>query len=229
MSPWPGGLPEGCRLAVFDLDGTLYEQGPVRRRMMLRLLGAGGQPGRLTRLAILRRYRALREEGVAAGPEGGIEDALHARLARETGRDPDALRVLTRAWMEEHPLAYLAAARVPGAADLFGILRRRGVRVAVWSDYPVLSKLAALGLEADDHAAADDPDVRALKPDPAGLRRLIARAAVAPAETLMIGDRPERDGEAARRAGVPFLLRARRGPEGVPRVADFVGLAEALA
>lgn len=213
------GLPDvlGYRLVVFDLDGTLYRQGPVRRGMLAEILAAPpeagpGRPlGRLARLSLLRRFRRLREEISLSAPEG-FDAALFARLARETGRGEPELRALAHDWMERRPLPRLMAARVPGAAELIAALRARGRAVAVWSDYPVTDKLAALGIEADHHLWAGDPGLGALKPDPAGLRLAMARAGAAPEETLMVGDRLSHDGAAAKAAGVDFLLRADRRP-----------------
>ena len=216
-------LARDCRLAVFDLDGTLYEQGPVRRRMMAELLTAPAAEGRLFRLNALRRYRHLREaEG--ADPMPGFEDRILTRLASETGRPREEIRALVSEWMERRPLRRLRAARVRGAGRLFAGLRAKGVRVAVWSDYPVADKLAALDLDADDTASAGDADVGRLKPDPAGLRVLLDRAGCTPSEAVMIGDRESRDGEAARALGVAFLLRQKGGA-----LPDFVALADSLA
>jgi putative hydrolase of the HAD superfamily len=74
------------------------------------------------------------------------------------------------------------------------------------SDYPSRTKIAALGLHADYHVSASD--VGLLKPHPRGLQRLMELAGTAPEETLLIGDRLARDGEAARRAGCLCLLRS---------------------
>jgi len=41
--------PLSYKLVVFDLDGTLYHQAPVRRAMLMDLLRDGGDPGRFAR------------------------------------------------------------------------------------------------------------------------------------------------------------------------------------
>jgi FMN phosphatase YigB (HAD superfamily) len=87
-------------------------------------------------------------------------------------------------------------------------LRTAGVAVAVLSDYPAADKLAALELEADILVSAVDPRVDRLKPHPRGLQRVIELAGVEPEKTVMIGDRDERDGECARRAGARWLIKA---------------------
>ena len=219
--------PGRYRLVVFDLDGTLYHQGPVRRGMLADLLvspAPAGEPGRIMRLSVLRKFRILREDLARRAP-ANFDAPLFARLAAETGYSETVLRSLVSQWIEVRPLPRLGAARVAGAAELFAALRARGIQIAVWSDYPVQEKLPALGLHADHLLSALDPDVAALKPDPAGLLELIRRTGVTQGEVLMIGDRDSHDGAAARAAGVDFLLRARRGPPGIPRVSDFVDLA----
>lgn len=214
-------------LVVFDLDGTLYRQGPVRRRMLAELLSTGGPPGRLTRLNLLRRFRQLREEVALGNPRGF--DSTFARLAEQTGHNEGSLRALVTEWMERRPLRHLARARVAGVAALFDRLRAAGTTIAVWSDYPVTDKLAALSLTADHCLWAGDPHVGALKPDPAGLLHLIARTGTDRDRVLMVGDRLSHDGAAAEAANVDFLLRAARCPPVLAarqyHVADFTALA----
>jgi HAD superfamily hydrolase (TIGR01549 family) len=179
-------------------------------------------------LTILRRFRQLREELALTAPQG-FEAPLFSRLSAETGLQEKDLRDLAEEWMEQRPLGRLHAARVAGASDLFTALRSRGTQIAVWSDYPVQDKLAALDLRADYVLSAQDDQLGVLKPDPAGLSWLLDQAGVPPEAVLMVGDRDTHDGAAARALGVDFLLRAKRGPPGVPRVPDFAGLAAELA
>src|SRR3546814_7573830 len=118
--------------------------------------------------------------------------------------------------LHAHPLAYLPACRFDGLDRLFDGLRGSGRPIAILSDYPGEAKLRALGLTADLHVSAVDPDVDRLKPHPKGLLRVVERLGLRTDECLFIGDRAERDGECARRAGMPYLLKTpRRGGDGV--------------
>ncbi len=218
------------RLVVFDLDGTLYRQWPVRRGMMRDLLLQGGALGRLARLRILRRFRQLRETFALTAAQG-FERPLFARLSADIGCEETILRALVHEWMERRPLPRLRKARVPGSAALFAALRARATTVAVWSDYPVPDKLAALGMWADHQIWPGHGGLDALKPNPAGLSILMARTGYAAHQTLMIGDRQSHDGVAADAAGVDFLLRADRRPSTLGphhfHVRDFHSLADA--
>lgn len=214
MTAHPAGrLPDllRYRLVVFDVDGTLYRLGPVRRGMLKDILVTGGAPGRWTRFRILRRFRQLREELSHVQPRD-FDPALFGRLSAETGRPESELRPLVSQWMIQRPLSLLPDARVAGVRQVFETLRAHGVETAIWSDYPVPEKLTALGLTARHHVWAGDDDVCALKPDPTGLLLLMDRLKIAPEDTLMIGDRLTHDGAAATAAGTDFLLISERAP-----------------
>lgn len=200
------------KLVVFDLDGTLYRQAPVRRAMFVDLLRYGGAPGRYQRFNILRHFRRMREELAIEAPKD-FEGPLFARLASRTGYPEPFLIELVREWMEERPLIHLKAAMVAGARDFIENLRGQGVAVTVWSDYPVQAKLKTLDIAVDDTLTASDENVNALKPDPTGLYLAMDQAGVGPGETLMVGDRLTHDGAAATAANVDFLLRNDKAPK----------------
>ncbi|MBN9089505.1 MAG: HAD family hydrolase [Reyranella sp.] len=199
----------GLRLVVFDVDGTLYRQRPLRLRMARDLLLHALLRRDLATLLVLRKYRRLREQ---MGDER-VEDfagPLVARTAAAIGCPPERVRAIVSQWIDRHPLPYLRACRYDGLGELFAGLRRHGKTIGVLSDYPAAAKLAALELTADHVITADDPGIGILKPHPRGLETLIRQAGTTPATTLLIGDRAERDGLAARAAGARVLLRASR-------------------
>lgn len=207
-------------LVAFDVDGTLYDQ----RRMRLRMMRDMGWHVLRTRSldvpAVIGRYRHLREE-LGDAEQDRFEDELIRRTGLATNRDPYQVRAIAEEWMDRRPLPYLAACRYDGVAQLFDGLRRHGKRIGVVSDYPARAKLAALGLEADVIVSATDPRVGILKPHPRGLLDLVARAGSEPSTTLLIGDRVERDGEAARRAGAAVLIRTSKPRPGWRTFARF--------
>jgi FMN phosphatase YigB (HAD superfamily) len=103
-------------------------------------------------------------------------------------------------------------------------LNRSGVTIGVLSDYPAADKLAALELEADLQVSAVDPEVDRLKPHPRGLQRVIEICGVATEQVVMIGDRDERDGECARRAGTRYLIKSSVGQPGMHRFSEYADL-----
>jgi putative hydrolase of the HAD superfamily len=197
------------RLVVFDLDGTLYPQRPLRMRMAARLCWHAATRLDLSAIKVLRTYRRLRERFGEAETEG-FESKLRAEVGAAHRLTPSEVGAIIETWIDEKPLALLRGySRLPG---LFAGIRRSGRKLAVLSDYPCAKKLAALGLSADRALAAEE--VGFLKPHPAGLQRLMNEFGARPAETVLVGDRPERDGEAARRAGAKALILSRKSRAG---------------
>src|SRR5579864_5188355 len=92
---------------LFDLDGTLYKQSTIRRRMAGRLLKSClAEPIHGLRiLRGLRAYRRAQEEMRGAPPaEGGLESGQLAWASQHTGLPVDELRPMVAMWMEERPL-----------------------------------------------------------------------------------------------------------------------------
>jgi putative hydrolase of the HAD superfamily len=194
-------------LVVFDIDGTLYDQRRLRIRMMRDLLLDAAARRRLDAIIVLRAHRQIRER-LAEREAPDFEAILVAETASATGHSPDAIRRIVEEWIERRPLPYLPACRYPGLVELFAGLRRDRKIIGILSDYPAGAKLAALGLDADHIVCANDDRIGLLKPNPRGLLAIIAAAGVSPAETVLIGDRADRDGLAARRSGVWPLIRS---------------------
>ena len=207
-------------LVVFDMDGTLYRQRPLRIRMARDLALHTLLKRDVTAIAVLARYRRIRER---LGDEQVIdfEHALISQTADATANSPDDVRSIVSEWIEQRPLTYLAACRYPGVPQLFAGLRRSGRSIGILSDYPAKAKLEALGLAAEHVVCAGDEGIGCLKPHPKGLAFLIAAAGAKPEETLVIGDRVDRDGLVARRVGAQALIRSSRPIEGWQTFASF--------
>ena len=201
------------RLVVFDVDGTLYDQRGLRFCMLREMLHCSIRSRGIAFISILRAYRRIREE---------LGDLLHEDFERElisrtaacVGCSEDQVRSTAEEWLERRPLRHLIRYRYPRLPELFRGLRKHGKKIGVFSDYPARKKLDALELDADVVICAGDEDVGVLKPHAKGLRVLMSQAAMNPAETLMIGDRPERDGLAAQAANVRVLIRSRKPIDG---------------
>lgn len=196
-------------LVVFDVDGTLYDQRGLRLIMLRALLVDALRSRSLDTLRTLRTFRHVREKLGDAG-ESSFMEAQFVQTADRHGKTPQQVRELVGDWMEARPLASVARYRYPYLEELFAGLRRHGKKVAVFSDYPAVDKLAAMGLDADLVVCATDPEIGRLKPDPAGLLEILRRTGVAPERALMIGDREDRDAAAAWQAGVRSLIRGGR-------------------
>lgn len=204
---------EAIRLVAFDVDGTLYRQRRLRWRMAAELARDALVRRDLTTLRVLARYRRLRDQLADAETEDFLPPLL-AATAAASGVPESKVTAIVEEWIERRPLPHLAALRHPGLGALFAALRRRGKKIGVLSDYPAVAKLAALGLAADHVVSAEDAAIGVMKPEPRGLIALMHAAGAEPATTVLVGDRVERDGMAARRAGARALIRSARPVEG---------------
>ena len=195
------------RALLFDLDGTLYRQTPMRALMAMELLTlAVSRPFSAPRqLRALKEYRRA-QEALRTGP------ASHARqlevAVERSGVPAEELSALVNEWMLERPLKYLPLCRATGLGGLLDLLDRKALPLALFSDYPADGKLRALGLEARFRIVlcSTDPDIAAFKPNPRGFEVACARLGLPPSEVLMVGDRADVDGEGARAAGMPCVI-----------------------
>jgi HAD superfamily hydrolase (TIGR01549 family) len=202
---------KSIRLVVFDVDGTLYDQRALRLRMLKDLIGHTIASRSIETLKMLRFYRRMRET-IGKQEIDEFDNVLIARTAEQTGIAPAKVRLLLSEWVEQRPLAHIRTCRYPRIAELFAQLKKRKKIIGIFSDYPAVEKLRALELKADIVVSASDVGI--LKPNPRGLSRVMTAAGVGPQETILIGDRIDRDGEAALRAGVTSMIRSNKPIEG---------------
>jgi putative hydrolase of the HAD superfamily len=188
---------------LVDLDGTLYAALPVKLCMLPELLLAGRSA-----LSTLRRFRSeherLREsqEGPADQYRLQIE-----RTAQSLGLGASEVEALVSSWMLERPGKWLRRFRRAALIEELRSFREGGGCLALVSDYPARIKLAAIGCaDLFDTVVANGEagGARWLKPHPDGFLSAAGKLGVAPDRCLVLGDRPEADGEAARRAGMAF-------------------------
>jgi FMN phosphatase YigB (HAD superfamily) len=208
-SHWsPGHVLDGAqyRAFLFDLDGTLYDQPQLRRRMAVELLRwILANPFRWREVKILSAFRKLRE-GRRSERKCALEAAQYRWTAEHLGMDQADVRRVVGEWIFSRPLKHLDACRPPGLKELFCRLQQQGIKIGVFSDYPVAEKLAALGLSADVCACATDAAIDCFKPDPAGLKSLCAMLKVEPSECVHMGDRKEIDELCARACGCESII-----------------------
>ena len=197
------------KLLVFDVDGTLYRQSRVRAAMLRELTLDILSTRSARTIRVLSAYRRVRER-LGDEEQDQFEATLLKQTATLTQVAPEAVSDLVTEWLIKRPLPYLSNAMVRGTADLFLGARSRGRKIAVLSDYPATAKLGAMGLTADHIVSACDPAIQRLKPDPRGLFACMELAGSTSSSTLMIGDRVDRDGLMAKRAGVRAIIRSSR-------------------
>lgn len=187
---------------IVDLDGTLYRPFPVKLAMAfeLGLFGLGKAP-------LLRRFRHEHEQVRELGLEGDPFSIQIARTAEAVGRTEAEVRACVEDWMIRRPGRFLSTFRRDALLDEIAGFRSGGGRTALVSDYPATAKLAALsagGLFDVVVASGENGGPTRLKPHPDGMLRAARALGVEPSRCLVIGDRDDADGAAARAAGMAF-------------------------
>jgi putative hydrolase of the HAD superfamily len=212
-APAPQRLPElgSLEAIITDVDGTLYDQRPVRRRMLSALLRAHlGDPWLGWRtVRCLRAFRSAQEE-IRRGGQDHIShpDLQYAHAQRATGYPMEFVQQIVKRWMETEPLECLYAAIRPGMREFFDWASSRGIRLAALSDYPLEEKLKAMRVDPLFPVAVSASDRRILrfKPNPAILNFIIQELKASRERVIYLGDRPEVDGEVAKRVGVVGVI-----------------------
>ncbi len=197
---------------LVDLDGTLYTARWVKLAMALELSLFGWSA-----FKILRQFRhdheTLREEqrtGSALATEYASPFASQlARTAATLGKPLEQVERVVQDWMFARPGKWIA--RFPRAELLAEVrqFKAQGGHTALVSDYPAAHKLDGLGARDAFEvivANGEEHGPRRLKPDPEGYLRAAQLLGVAPEKCLVIGDRDDADGAAARAAGMAFRL-----------------------
>jgi HAD superfamily hydrolase (TIGR01509 family) len=194
---------------LVDLDGTLYRQTPVKLAMGMELLLSGW--GAIKTLRAFRHahelLRDLPSDTAALALSPFQRQLEHAALA--LGRAPSDVEPVVQQWMFERPLKWVARAKRQALLDALASFRKAGGKTALVSDYPATGKLKALGaLELFEVVISNgEPGGPSrLKPHPEGYLSAAQRLGVDPARCLVIGDRDDADGAAARSAGMTVCI-----------------------
>lgn len=205
------------KAVIFDLDGTLYYQKPFRIRMALYLAGHMlAHPSSMKDVLLIKKYREIREnweelEKSASYADDRILDKdLDSRqyeyVARVKKVSPERVEKAVRFFMLEAPLKLLPMYRDEAVFAFINKLHDKGIKVVVYSDYPVKDKLDALGIKADACFTSADESIGCMKPAPKGIRVILETLGLTPEEAVMIGDRYEKDGLAAKENNVDYII-----------------------
>jgi len=190
---------------IFDVDGTLFDHLALRPAIAAALIRHA-----LTRrhgwrdLNVIWKFRRLRTRLALAEAEKIGQRDFEAASQATGVRVSEVKQIVTR-WLFQEPLSIIRRHAFSGADNFLARLRERGIRTGVFSDYPADDKLKALGLSMEVVRDAGSPEIARLKPNPAGFLKVAELLGVTPSRCLIIGDRDDRDGEAAQRGGFLFL------------------------
>ncbi|PTX94405.1 HAD family hydrolase [Opitutus sp. ER46] len=163
--------PVPLRAVVFDFDGTIVNSLPLVLASIAHALAPfGGAPT----MDIFARL-------------GGPPERFLPELLADPRHAPEALARMDAYHQANNHLLEV----FPGATTLLAQLAAAGIKTAVWTGRDRLSTellLPTLGLQPHFATVVCGDDLATHKPDPAGLREIMRRLSIQPAETLFVGD-----------------------------------------
>jgi phosphoglycolate phosphatase/putative hydrolase of the HAD superfamily len=202
------------RAVLFDVDGTLYAQLPLRVAMACEMALASMSLQRRGRQDVRRvlTFRRLREDlrGRPSHVES-LERRQYSVVSEQLRCSVEDVESAVAEWIYRRPTKWLRYCRRPGLEPLLDFLASRGISCGVFSDYPATEKISALGLDGrfDVVVSAVDNDVGAFKPDARGFLAAARRWNMPADQVLYVGDRADVDAAGAAAAGMPCAVLAR--------------------
>ncbi len=194
---------------AFDVDGTLYPNAAMYRRSFFFAL-------RHARL--LHNYRIVRKELRRIRPIGDFYRVQADRLAEALGiGTPEARELIDRVIYREWEAVLHKVKLYPGAREVLTMIRERGAKLAVVSDFPVRKKMAILGLDGLWDCLISAEETGYLKPNPEPFAAAAECLGVSPEKILFVGNSYEYDVVGAQRAG----MHTAHITSGKPNTADF--------
>jgi len=126
----------------------------------------------------------------------------------------NAYRKVRYGYLEPYPHVFATLLR----------LREKGIKLAILSDAPKLKawiRLTAMKIDNFFDIVVAHEDTGKLKPDPAPFKAVLQQLKVKPEECLMIGDRPDRDIQGAKKIGMQTCFASYGNPKHGKTGADY--------
>lgn len=218
------------KAVIFDLDGTLYYQKPFRIRMLLYLISyVITHPFSIKDLFLIKKYREIREDWekyesqMEFDSKLSLDDRQYEYVAAKKNVSAERVKKAVEFFILEAPLKLLPSYRDEKLAQIIAELRNKGIKVIVYSDYPVDNKLDALNIKADACFTSADKEIGCMKPDPKGLDYILKTFNMSSEEAIMIGDRYEKDGLAATGNQMDYVILSAFKTEREKSIEEFYG------
>ena len=200
------------RAVSLDVDGTLYDLSTLRWRVALRMPG---------QISFIRNFSKVREKLRQRGEVlSDFRAAQRDLLARRLNQPADKVGArIDKVMYRRLPALYSKARPYPGVREVLAELARRGIVLAVLSDYPSEEKLQGLGLaDLPFQAIISGEAAGALKPHPASFELLSSQIGIDAAQILHVGDREDCDVDGALAAGFQAAIFAPSGGQSRARI-----------
>ena len=196
---------KNLKAIIIDVDGTLYNQTKLRKKMFYALLKYYSiRPLQLKDLLILYHFRAERDK--RSGYCGtDLDNEQYEWCAEKVTASLDRIKRVVAKWIFEFPTTYLLSCRFESVSEVMELLKKKKIKIAVYSDYQATDKLKYLQINANLIVASTDAIINCMKPAPKALQYILNEFEVKAGDCLFIGDRDELDGACAASMSIPYL------------------------
>ncbi|MCL1815733.1 MAG: HAD family hydrolase [Treponema sp.] len=197
-----GGISRVIKAVAFDLDGTLYPNYRLYRRLLPRLML---HPRFYNAFSAVRQqlHSADTETETASSFYDKQADLMAAFLKEDKKKTKQKLeRLVYRDWETLFPGIEL----FPHVKETLSAFRDAGLKLALLSDFPPERKITLLGLEGFFDFILSTEETGALKPSGIPFAALIRSLELLPEEILYAGNSPRFDVKGAKAAGMKAAL-----------------------
>ncbi len=195
----------------FDIDGTLYPKAVMNKRLL-----ALGLCHPVFSLKYNKMRRALRKCQESLNGDLMSKEAIV--ILKNNGsctkQDIESTRQHLERWIYL-PMERLYKNTKPydGVVETFKSIKEKGLKIGVFSDFPLFQKLESMGLSSYVDLAASSEDVGFLKPSVHCFEYLLYNMGLDSKEVLYVGDSYDKDVVGAHDAGIDAVLVNARGSE----------------
>ena len=203
---------------IFDLDNTLIDFMTMKQiscdAAITAMIGAGLN---------VKKDKAMKELFSLYGKYGLEEKTIFQKFLKKVAKKIDyeilasgivAYRRVRTGFLEPYP----------HVSEVLFELKRRGIKLAIVSDAPRLKawiRLVSMKINHLFDIVVTFEDTKEFKPSTKPFLVAFKKLKVKPNECLMVGDRPERDIQGAKRLGMVTCFAKYGNPEAKPLGADY--------
>jgi HAD superfamily hydrolase (TIGR01549 family) len=131
-------------------------------------------------------------------------------LAQALNQNQETIRLLREYWLIQSQSSAIKLFQRKSLLKRVAQLQNQGALLVLWSDYPTAEKSKELNLLPDLVFCSEDSRIKMAKPSAVGINLIVNTLKIDVSEIVMIGDRDDRDGVAASRAGIQYFKVGRK-------------------
>jgi putative hydrolase of the HAD superfamily len=182
------------KAVAFDIDGTLYPNWRMKFHSI---------PFLFSHIGLVMNFSRVRKEIRKIEKVENFRELQAAMMSQRTGMDVGAVQNLVeRIIYDKWEKIFKRVRPYSGLEDALTVLRNRGYKLGVLSDFPVGNKLNYFRVDSHWDVTMSSEETGYLKPHPAPFLTLAERLGCKPEEVLYVGNSIAYDVKGASAAGM---------------------------